>query len=1020
MMTKKRKRLAVVCLIVALISAFSLAMFVGAGARDSYEFVFSATLENSYKYGDTVEIPSATYAGKEVRPIVNMPDGTSTDKTEITIDQTGEYMVDYIAQIPNTDEYAKKTLSFSVYKQMFSVKGNGYTEYRKVNGNVGGLYARLTKGDTLVYNDVIDLNDFSATDLLFKAGIIASAPGEADVNQFEVRLTDIYDESIYVVYRVKKFADGGQYETVVSYLDCGFGGAYCGLERSGTGNFTYTVGGKTETYKGHINSEKYGCNTMLSMTGGTAAVPFDGTKMFGLTLDGDNGQTFVYLYDYGKTPYYPVIISDLYNENIYGEKFEGFTDGKVKISFTPTKFAKSECGLFFTEIGGKGISESNWNKLDTENAPVISVDTLGYDIDNVPPSKLGAMYKVFDAAARDVIDGALECEVKVYYGYSNARKVRINVENGEFKTDYKGEYTIEYTAVNSAGNKTVTLVRVNCVETSEELSLTLNGENDYSPVAAGSRVKLFDSYEIKNNLGKGELKVECILGDVVYTPDEDNCFTPYYAGDYTIRYTFSDFSDEKTLERRLTVNAADVVDYEQTANLPPYFVKNGQYDLGVVKAYSASSGKLLEVPVKIYVKNDGVTERTEVTGEYVVTANDSVEIIYVADVGFAAREFTITRKVVDIGLGGRLDKSKLFVPETEGVSFVHGESSVDCIFDPSAENVKFSFANVLARDSFGFTLTPYSGFKPFGSFDIFLKDFENPEDKVKISFFPQGSAWYVAVNDGKTLKVASEWGGANDTLIIAYDIAKGALTVGGNVFRFDTYLGGDKKITFDRGVLFEAEVKGVNGCGGVSILELNGQSFAGRYDYIGPQIDTSRTAYFGEKPIGYVMTVGDYFCADVITPYAKCVYTVRLNGKVLAADDGTLLENVNGDEMHVITIKEYGDYTFSIKAVDQNDNETPISPKVTVVDYTPPTLQLTKKVESGRVNSKIAFAKYTVGNDKGGYKAFITVLDPKGTMKYYGEETSFTPTVKGKYVVTVSVVDKNGNIGEESYTVTVS
>ena len=85
-----------------------------------------------------------------------------------------------------------------------------------------------------------------------------------------------------------------------------------------------------------------------------------------------------------------------------------------------------------------------------------------------------------------------------------------------------------------------------------------------------------------------------------------------------------------------------------------------------------------------------------------------------------------------------------------------------------------------------------------------------------------------------------------------------------------------------------------------------------------------------------------------------------------------------------------------------------------------PTIKLTDKVTSGKANSAIDFAKYTVGNDKGSHTTFITVLDPTGSMTYYGEKTSFTPTKKGVYTVTVSVVDKNGNLAEASYTVTVS
>ena len=1024
-MTKaKRTWLVIVAFIAVIASALSIAT-VNTHATGKYDFEFSGVLEKNYKYGETVEIPTATYGGNKAEFVVNLPDGTSTNRSPLKINQTGVYSVEYLAKIPDSNEYAKKTFTFSVYNQLMSVTGSGYTEYRKLDNGVGGLYANLKKGDTLVYNGVIDLTKFSISDMLFKAGIIASTPGEADITQFEVKLADIYDENTYIVYRIKKFSDQGQYQTVVSYVDVGFGGSYCGLEQSDKGNFTYTVNGDTKNYKAHVNSEKYGRNLIFSMTGGTAAQPFDGNKLLGFTFDMNTGITYSYLCDYGGTPYYPLIISDVNNENLYGERFEGFTDGKVKISITPTKFDKGECGFFFTEIGGIGITENNWNNFETDVAPTITVDTFGYDLNDLPEVKLGSKYKIFDATAYDIFDGDVDCEVKVYYGYSNAQKVRVNIEDGYFKADRIGEYTIEYTATNALGNKSVVLAKIKCVEHAEEVSLTLVGESDYSAVNAGDKVRLFDSYEIKNNLGKAYLTVECRLNgqDIAYTLDEDNSFVPYYAGEYTISYVYGDFITVKNVEKQLTVNKADAVYYESEDSLPEYLIKNGRYDLGFVKAYSLSSGKPEEVLVKIYVANDN-GKRNEVTADYTVTANENVEIYYVADTDYTVEEYVVKKTVTDIGLGVAIDKSKLFIPETTGISFVQSNESIDCLFGETAQKVGFSFANVLARHAFKLSLKPYNGgadYKTFGSFDIYLYDFENLSNKVKISFFTRDGSWYVSVNDEKTLKVANSWGDANDVLTLAYDVTGGVLQVSGNNFKIENYYGTNEKVTFDKGLIFKGEFLNVNGCKGVSLTELGNQELgAGKYDYIAPQIDVTRLDHYGEKQIGEVITVGDYFARDVISPFVTCTYSVTANGKAVVSSEGVTLTGIDGSEVYTFAIDTYGDYNFYIKATDQNGQEQAFSYKVSVVDYTPPTIVLSGIVKSGKVNTKIAFAKYEIGNDKGEHKAFITVLGPDGTMKYYGEETRFTPTKKGDYIVTISVIDKNGNLAEESYTVKVS
>lgn len=1027
-MTRTKKiRLIVIaaaCLFFSLVTAIA----INAYAAGSDEFVFSGLLEPKYKYGDTVEIPTATYNGKEVDFVVNLPDGTSTRKSSVKLSKTGVYTVNYIAKKANSNEYIKKVLSFSVFGQMFTVNGSGYTEYKTYSDRIGGLYAKLEKGDSLVYNGIIDLNRFDAGQMLFKMGIPASTPGEADIEGFEVTLSDIYDESIFVTFRFKKFKDGGEYETIVSYYDVGFGTVYAGLETSDVGPFTYVdVDGKTKKFKAHINSEKYGAHSSISMTGGTAADPFDGDKLFGVSYDMFNGYTYVKLSNYGGTPYYPVLVSDLYNENIYGERFKGFTDGKVKLTITPTKFLKNDCSFFFAEVGGTAIGADNWNKLETETAPMITVDMGEYTVDTAPSARLGASYRIFDAKAYDLLDGQIDYDVKVYYGYSNLNKIRVNVTDNSFKTANLGEYTIEYSATNSIGNKSVVTVKVNCVELNDKISLSLTNEYDYGAVNAGETVKLFDAYEIKNALGNAKLNVECKLdgGDVVYTLDENYSFVPYYAGVYSIRYAFSDFATSDYVEKKLTVNKADVVYYETLAELPQYLIKNGKYNLDFVKAYSVASGKPEEVPVKVSVRNDGSEAEVRINGDYIVSAKAKAELVFVADVDFDVEALIIERAVKDVGLGDKINKSALFVPTTDGISFVGTSSSIDCLFDGSVQNAKFVFANTLVRHTFKFSFAPYSdgsAYSPFESFNMYLCDYMNANKKVKISFFRKDDGRYLGVNDAKTIKVAGNWNSMADMVTIDYDISSGKLSAAGNSITVESFYGLSEKVSFDKGLTFVGEINGIGTCKGISLYELNGQNLTdNKYDYIPPQIDTTRADCFGEKDINTLISVGDFFASDVVSPYTRVVYSVKgPDGKLIVSNEGVVLNEVDGSTVNTFVLKNYGNYYVTITAIDQNNNDLTISYRIIVTDYTLPTIKLTDKITSGKANSAIDFAKYTVGNDKGSHTTFITVLDPTGSMTYYGEKTSFTPTKKGVYTVTVSVVDKNGNLAEASYTVTVS
>ena len=111
-MTRTKKiRLIVIaaaCLFFSLVTAIA----INAYAAGSDEFVFSGLLEPKYKYGDTVEIPTATYNGKEVDFVVNLPDGTSTRKSSVKLNKTGVYTVNYIAKRQIQTSISKKFFRF--------------------------------------------------------------------------------------------------------------------------------------------------------------------------------------------------------------------------------------------------------------------------------------------------------------------------------------------------------------------------------------------------------------------------------------------------------------------------------------------------------------------------------------------------------------------------------------------------------------------------------------------------------------------------------------------------------------------------------------------------------------------------------------------------------------------------------------------------------------------------------------------------------------------------------------------
>ena len=84
-MTGTKKTWLTVIVAVCLFFSTITAIVINVSAAGKDEFVFSGSLEPKYKYGDTVEIPTATYNGKTVDFVVNLPDGTHRDTTQSAI-----------------------------------------------------------------------------------------------------------------------------------------------------------------------------------------------------------------------------------------------------------------------------------------------------------------------------------------------------------------------------------------------------------------------------------------------------------------------------------------------------------------------------------------------------------------------------------------------------------------------------------------------------------------------------------------------------------------------------------------------------------------------------------------------------------------------------------------------------------------------------------------------------------------------------------------------------------------------
>ena len=1050
-MRKKRIKSVIISAALAISLTCSVAGLLHAVADSmTTEFSFDGTLQDNYKVSDVLEIPSATLGDVEAEFRIILPDGTYSNKERFELSMPGAYTIEYTAVVDGKIYKMQKT--FVVSGDLFTLNGTGSSEYITIEETgVSGMYFNMYNGDSIVYNDIVDLTLLNGPqDTLYKMFPMVSTVGEADITQYEVTLTDAYDENNAVTVRFKKSSIASANDYKISYVEASFNGSkFCGLEQSATGQYTVEnlnglyKGGQplySETYRAHVNTPKYGAPILASFTGGTQQSPLNsGNQWVGIAYDMNTN--IVYATCSSK---YRVVVADFENADIFGEKFQGFTDGKVKISIKPTIFEKGSCGIFISEFAGKKFTEEDTKSFVSSYAPNINVDYKGYSKDNLPKVRKGASYQIFDATAYDIVDGNLPVKVSVYYGYSTKNKVQVELIDGKFTANRLGTYTVVYQAMNKTGKITTEILEIESENNVEELSAHIIGEIDYNvSVSAGNTVKVLEDYQVVNAYGKENFSAKAVLksdSSVCFELNQENdySFMPIVSGEYEIVYTVSDYSQVTTFTRTLTVIGSNTIYYTVNGAIPEYLIKNGLYDLSVVDAYTLDKGTPIKQSVLLYVDLGNGSEFIPIDGimeikdEY-LTSKNTVNLVYMPDIENAEERNAFVREipVIDAGLyTENMDKSKYFVVNKGEVSFKPDEYYTNCeIRSLEDGTARFTFANYLNVNPFKIKLGAYVKGDEFVAFDrvnVYLYDAINTSNYIVVSLFKDTEGWFVTVNEKKSLKLSNTWGGADDEFYVNFSSAKNKCVIN-NFFTFTdiNFYGTDDTAVYTDGAKMVIEVISKNGCDGIQIRSVNDAEFDKYADMSPASVDVSADTNAGEWKIGETVTLLPFAAYDVFAPYmeVKVSVSLRKDGDAKKADvksvDGIKLYRVSALRGYEFVLSEYGTYTVQISAEDgiNSDNDASYSYSITIADYTKPIVNITDKKTSYAVGDTFTVPKFTV--DISQYNWCVIVENPDDQKAFVNGENGYVFNKAGKYKISLLVYDVDMNITEVVYTVTV-
>ena len=975
--------------------------------------------EAAYILGDTLSIQEAkiSYNGTEytAQGILHFPSGKAFDKETIVLTESGNYTLEYRAQVESV--VLSENLTITVLDRPYAFEGNGEVAYgvnEYVGEGINGLNVTMSRGSTFRYNSVIDVSDNTASDTLLRVYCTPNQQGVREVDRFIVRLTDIYDNENYVDF-IYRAGDASGESSSYTYITANANGQLpSGVEKLNK-ETSYSITYEEEYYR-LFQNDKYGFNGMASFNGLLPKYLPGGVfknNAQELKLDYASKKIYGQRASVGTSNF----VIDLDAEEFFGKNtWKGFTTGEVILSITSVGNS-AEFNYFITKIDEENLSATS---IQNTKTPWISVDYLGYEEDNLSKAVVNRSYPLFPAVAQDDFDGELDCKTSVYFNYNNSSRSQIHIENGAFVPKRTGVYTIVYTATDSFGNKAEKLVEIEAVER-EEISYSF-GEKE-TQFDVGTEIKAA-SVEVENSfVGATITKRARLVGtDTVYEISEKtDTFFPMYAGEYEIEYIYEDYVQTEVFSYTVNVKASAQPRFFGSPIVPKFFIKDCTYVLPKYNGYDFTNGTQ-ELASDIYVKEGNNSERKLEGNIYKADgANGNVVLTYRVTNASGKDEISFEIPVVDTGYGkaGQLNLSKyLYSNQFEAQmseSDITYTTNAQLATDGSAtlELINTAYLNVF-EISFGVVKNKNA----FNAIKIVLTDETNQENQVEILYSKNGATTLVRIDyNDKTVEdvCTSTFDG---TTPFSVSVKNEMLTFVGSDLSlpvsevFANF--GSKKF------YVTISLEEVVGETAISFTRLMNQAMKNsRNDGVSPIL--IYTPFEEEYLLGDTFVIDRFDYYDFVDPCPTFSYTIRdANGNFVTSLENVLMNGEQNDYRYAYTLSgaDYATYTISGILTDYAENLQRFPYTLTVKDTTAPTLNLDIRTTTCKVGNTVKIAAYTVNDTHCETQVYIAIIDPSGHIQAL-TSNEFTANKKGVYTIMYRAVDTEGNVTFAEYQIKV-
>lgn len=969
----------------------------------SYEFTvsnttpvveFSSELSEKYIYGNSIEIPAAKYTlngvTKRATAVLYDPDGQYVDtSSEPVLDKIGTYKLIYMVNFDKTYTFDYYFTSVHSSHGLF-IEQKGVTVEYGSTGNlykneVNGLVLTYTKGDTEVkFGKVLDLSKNTKFDSLIELITLPSERGVADALQYTIKLTDVYNENNYVTITVYKGSSGNQW----SYVKAGATGqVLSGLENEKV-----------------LTSYEYGAPIHYSMTGESIV----DNEIFQIFYDYSEKALYADNVKRGQYSYGNQVI-DMDNKEHFSEKtlWDGFTTGEVYLTISVQSLQSEKAQILVKSINGVSF-ENEW--IQDEEVPIITIDTFGYNLNNLPVGVVNRSYNLFPARAYDSVDGLIDYELFIYKDYQTMAQKLVSTNKNSFIPTEAGNYTLVYKVTDSSMNFVIESVKIKIASSLEELSYRFDYDLEDS-IYVGEYLNIPDGLATGGS-GNIDISISVIGPDGEKIETYKNEAFISKEGMYKVSVSLSDYiGNEKTVvyEVVASINGNPIVEdlhYNQT------MIEGYEYDLSqfIALDYFSNNGIAASAIKSVEIIQNGKTTQLGSSMIYTPFANENGEEItirFIAKNNFGNGTTVLERKAYLLKVLDETGKNFNFA----NLFYQHDIKSVNPHSDyveyvTNVDGAFLEYANYLVADAFSMKLTVNKDMNNFSAIQITLVDSENSYQKIVFTINKSGKSISTAsLNNVKNLSITSDFYQTTSQNFWFYFNAKANSLVDGNTNKVISLV----KNNYD-GSTFEgftsgkvkASIKylGVEGDSAIRVSSISNQVISNySKDRIAPAIqvmgDLKKISEINE-----IYTVYKAVATDGVDPTVKAYVEIMKDGKNIYSAE------ISEDYNFVPT--EYGKYTITYSAVDRNKRDISISYVITIKDRIKPQLTINGEVMStAKVGKSYTLPTATVtDNNDSSLPVYVFIMAPDGEQRANAaNDYSFNPTLRGEYKITYYTYD---------------